>query len=250
MSTSLQVRPLEPGEKLDKWRVPNPAYLPDLPEIDEATKHGEREVSICIDPCLAKSQFAEQWLVFIQGSRGGWPQGMSINAGGTIVIMTDVDGNYMLAEVDRPVPKRGERIPLPVKPDYFERLGAPMKESPRGYKRDALATAIETGLQEMAEETGIERYLKVIEAGETIPDSSVDPQPRDFLIVICDRQEIARVPELAQANEMIQNAEWVTDDELSKMIADGVIRCGYTMSAKAKIDSLRKHYPDRFVLAT
>jgi 8-oxo-dGTP pyrophosphatase MutT (NUDIX family) len=198
--------------------------------------------------CIARSRFGEIWMINLTEGDRTHSRPLFIDRGGTIAIIVDNHGNVVLENVWRPVCRLGQRIILPIRDPQavLGDLGAMSLEFPRGYAKK-LETATETGLRESREEVGLQtrHVTTTMLLGEAFLNG-FNPQPNDFMVVVVNRNMVLEVPALARLREVIQGVEWVSEDQMWRLIADGEIRDQSTLTGWSLYQAQKKVHPELF----
>lgn len=192
--------------------------------------------------CIAQSSYGEIWTVRMREGDREHTRPVFIDRGGTICVVVDRQGNVVIQTILRPTCKKGDRINLPIidPSRIFGEFGTFELEFPRGASSDS-EDAIEVGFREVQEEIGLEsRYIVAKHYLGEFFSNGYCPQPIDAVLYVVRKKLPLEISPKAQLGELIRKAEWKTEEELWKMIANGQIRDQQTLAAWSMYQAMKK----------
>ncbi|MDX1607720.1 MAG: NUDIX domain-containing protein [Candidatus Spechtbacterales bacterium] len=214
-------RPMLLSEIEDAQKV-NPDFEPGWQATEQGyinERFGARlHVAVCDEEMNPKFDK----IVMVSSGAGTCPWG--IDPGGNVRVALQWSFREVIRRVDRPY-------------EAFEDLntddyGVWSLETPRGFNKSALSDTEDTAVEELAEETGYGEPKRVQLLGTYVPDTAFDAVPIPIYAV---QTEIVppdpSLLELDPGEEFGGVIGWVTLDEVTKLVADQAITCGYTLAS-------------------
>ena len=208
-------------------------------------------LSLKDDPrCVASSSYGQIWRAYYTEGENTHIRPLFVERRGAVSLIADREGNIVLQTIIRPVCPIGTYIDIPITnpEEVLGSLGSREYSCPMGYKNIMQDVDIaQTVLRESSEETSLraEDVARIVSLGGAIKDG-FHPQPIDFCALIVNRKVPLDIPAVAKLREALEQVEWVTEDQVDQLIADGILRDIQTLAAYTKYQKKRKIYPELF----